>query len=146
MADRRVKLWQIAEEVETSKEKKGQFLKARWPPRILTRLDKIWKLCQSDLDEIWNTIVIADETYVRQYGSESKRNSMQWIKRGKGEVHSGKVGVGYPVFGQEANPIISLLVKLTTGIISPTVNEYLSHIRVIITFERNAIHIVCAVP
>ncbi|GBP33418.1 Histone-lysine N-methyltransferase SETMAR [Eumeta japonica] len=60
LADRRIKLWQIAEELQISKE-------------------------QSDnIDEICDRIVTVDETWVRQYDPESKQESMQWTKKEKG--------------------------------------------------------------
>lgn len=101
LADRRIKLWQIAEELQISKERIGEILhqklhmkkiSARWVPRMLTPFDKqrrlasckdFLELCQSDLDKICNRIVTVDETWIRQYDPESKQESMQWIKKGE---------------------------------------------------------------
>lgn len=109
LADRRIKLCQIVEELQISKERVGEILhkhlhmkkiSARWVPRMLTPLDKqrrlesckeFLDLCQPDLDEICNRIVTSDETWIRQYDPESKQESMQWIKKEKDHQRNSKL-------------------------------------------------------
>lgn len=99
--DRRIKIWQIAEELGISKERIGEILhnylhmnkiSARWVPKMLTPLDKqrrvetsleFLDLCKDNLDEICSRIVTVDETWIRQYDPESKQESMQWIEKGE---------------------------------------------------------------
>lgn len=101
LADRRIKLWQIAEELQISKERVGEVLhehlnmrkiSARWVPKMLTPLDKQRRLasCKDFLglvgdnrEDIWQRIVTVDETWIRQYDPESKQESMQWMKKGE---------------------------------------------------------------
>ncbi|GBP73252.1 Histone-lysine N-methyltransferase SETMAR [Eumeta japonica] len=101
LADRRIKLWQIAEELQISKERVGEIIhehmnmkkiSARWVPKMLTPFDKQRRLQTSkyflelvgdNIDEICDRIVIVDETWVRQYDPESKQESMQWTKKGE---------------------------------------------------------------
>ncbi|GBP94526.1 Putative uncharacterized protein FLJ37770 [Eumeta japonica] len=98
LADRRIKLWQIAEELQISKER-GEIIhermnmrkiSARWVPKMLTPFDKqrrlqtskdFLKLVGDNIDEICDRIVTVDETWVRQYDPESKQESMQWTKK-----------------------------------------------------------------
>ncbi|GBP52513.1 Histone-lysine N-methyltransferase SETMAR [Eumeta japonica] len=99
LADQRIKLWQIAEELQISKERVGEIIhehmnmrkiSARWIPKMLTPFDKQWRLQTSkvffqlvgdNIDEICDRIVTVDETWVRQYDPESKQESMQWTKK-----------------------------------------------------------------
>ncbi|GBP64979.1 Putative uncharacterized protein FLJ37770 [Eumeta japonica] len=99
LADRRIKLWQIAEELQISKERVGEIIhehmnmrkiSPRWVPKMLTPFDKQRRLQTSkdflelvgdNIDEICDRIVTVDETWVRQYDPESKQESMQWTKR-----------------------------------------------------------------
>ncbi|GBP71465.1 Histone-lysine N-methyltransferase SETMAR [Eumeta japonica] len=101
LADRRIKLWQIAEELQISKERVGEIIhkhinmrkiSARWVPKVLTPFDNQRRLQTSkdflelvgdNIDEICNRIVTVDETWVRQYDPESKQESMQWTKKGE---------------------------------------------------------------
>lgn len=101
LADRRIKMWQIADELHISKERIGEILHehlnmkkicARWVPKMLTPFDKqrrlecckdFLELAGDNLDEICNRIVTVDETWVRQYDPESKQESMQWIEKGE---------------------------------------------------------------
>ncbi|GBP77052.1 Histone-lysine N-methyltransferase SETMAR [Eumeta japonica] len=101
LADRRIKLWQIAEELQISKERVGEIIhehtnmrkiSARWIPKMLTPFDKQRRLQTSkdflelvgdNIDEICDRIVTVDETWVRQYDPESKQESMQWTKKGE---------------------------------------------------------------
>ncbi|GBP36043.1 Putative uncharacterized protein FLJ37770 [Eumeta japonica] len=101
LADRRIKLWQIAEELQISKERVGEIIhehmnmrkiSARWVPKMLTPFDKQRRLQTSkdfleligyNIDEICDRIVTVDETWVRQYDPESKQDSMQWTKKGE---------------------------------------------------------------
>ncbi|GBP02684.1 Histone-lysine N-methyltransferase SETMAR [Eumeta japonica] len=101
LADRRIKLWQIAEELQISKERVGEIIhehmnmrkiSARWVPKMLTPFDKQRRLQTSkdflelvgdNIDEICDRIVTVDETWVRQYDPESKQESMQWTKKGE---------------------------------------------------------------
>ncbi|GBP10691.1 Putative uncharacterized protein FLJ37770 [Eumeta japonica] len=99
LADRRIKLWQIAEELQISKKRVGEIIhehmnmrkiSARWVPKMLTPFDKQRRLQTSkdflelvgdNIDEICDRIVTVDETWVRQYDPESKQESMQWTKK-----------------------------------------------------------------
>ncbi|GBP48509.1 Probable malonyl-CoA-acyl carrier protein transacylase, mitochondrial [Eumeta japonica] len=99
LADRRIKLWQIAEEMQISKERIGEIIhehmnmrkiSARWVPKMLTPFDKqrrlqtskdFFKLVGDNIEEICDRIVTVDETWVRQYDPESKQESMQWTKK-----------------------------------------------------------------
>ncbi|GBP65691.1 Histone-lysine N-methyltransferase SETMAR [Eumeta japonica] len=101
LADRRIKLWQIAEELQISKERVGEIIhehmnmrkiRARWVPKMLTPFDKqrrlqtskdFLELVRDNIDEICDQIVTVDETWVRQYDPESKQKSMQWTKIGE---------------------------------------------------------------
>ncbi|XP_075984950.1 protein GVQW3-like [Anticarsia gemmatalis] len=101
LEDRRIKLWQIAEELSISKERIGDILhnrlhmnkvSARWVPKMLTPLDEqrrvetsqeFLDLCKDKLEEICSRIVTVDETWIRQYDPESKQESMQWIEKGE---------------------------------------------------------------
>ncbi|GBP28354.1 Histone-lysine N-methyltransferase SETMAR [Eumeta japonica] len=101
LADQRIKLWQIAEELQISKERVGEIIhehmnmrkiSARWVPKMLTPFDKQRRLQTSkdflelvgdNIDEICDRIVTVDETWVRQYDPESKQESMQWTKKGE---------------------------------------------------------------
>ncbi|GBP71697.1 Histone-lysine N-methyltransferase SETMAR [Eumeta japonica] len=101
LADRRIKLWQIAEELQISKERVGEIIhehmnmrkiSACWVPKMLTPFDKQRRLQTSkdflelvgdNIDEICDRIVTVDETWVRQYDPESKQESMQWTKKGE---------------------------------------------------------------
>ncbi|GBP82554.1 Putative uncharacterized protein FLJ37770 [Eumeta japonica] len=101
LADRRIKLWQIAEELQISKERVGEIIhehmnmrkiSARWVPKMLTPFHKQRRLQTSkdflelvgdNIDEICDRIVTVDETWVRQYDPESKQESMQWTKKEK---------------------------------------------------------------
>ncbi|GBP29545.1 Histone-lysine N-methyltransferase SETMAR [Eumeta japonica] len=101
LADRRIKLWQIAEDLQISKERVGEIIhelmnmrkiSARWVPKMLTPFDKQRRLQTSkdflelvgdNIDEICDRIVSMDETWVRQYDPESKQESMQWTKKGE---------------------------------------------------------------
>ncbi|GBP26582.1 Putative uncharacterized protein FLJ37770 [Eumeta japonica] len=83
LVDRRIKLWQIAEELQISKERVGEIIhehmnmrkiSARWVPKMLTPFDKQRRLQTSkdflelvgdNIDEIYNRIVTVDETWVR---------------------------------------------------------------------------------
>ncbi|GBP17636.1 hypothetical protein EVAR_8634_1 [Eumeta japonica] len=91
VAERRIKLWQIAEELQISKERVGEIIhehmnmrkiSERWVPKMLTPFDKQWRLQTSkdflelvgdNIDEICDRIVTVDETWVRQYDPESKQ-------------------------------------------------------------------------
>ncbi|GBP32132.1 hypothetical protein EVAR_80899_1 [Eumeta japonica] len=95
LADRTIKLWQIAEELQISKERVGEIthehmnmrkISACWVPKMLTPFDKQRRLQTSkdflelvgdNIDEICDRIVTVDETWVRQYDPESKEESMQ---------------------------------------------------------------------
>lgn len=66
---------------------------ARWVPKMFTPLDKerrlksceeFLELIEGNLDEICTRIVTADEMWIRQYDPESKQESMQCFKKGKG--------------------------------------------------------------
>ncbi|GBP26648.1 Histone-lysine N-methyltransferase SETMAR [Eumeta japonica] len=99
LADRRIKLWQIAEELQISKERVGEIIhehmnmrkiSARWVPKMLAPFDKQRRLQTSkdflelvgdNIDEICDRIVTVDETWVCQYDPESKQESMQWTKK-----------------------------------------------------------------
>ncbi|GBP80870.1 Putative uncharacterized protein FLJ37770 [Eumeta japonica] len=100
LADRRIKLWQIAEELQISKERVGEIIhehmnmrkSVRVGTKMLTPFDKQRRLQTSkdflelvgdNIDEICDRIVIVDETWVRQYDPESKQESMQWTKKGE---------------------------------------------------------------
>ncbi|GBP30668.1 Histone-lysine N-methyltransferase SETMAR [Eumeta japonica] len=101
LADRRIKLWQIAEELQISKERVGEIIhehmnmrkiSARWVPKMLTPFDKqrglqtskdFLELVGDNIDEICDRIVTVDETWVRQYEPKSKQESMQWTKKGE---------------------------------------------------------------
>ncbi|GBP32114.1 Histone-lysine N-methyltransferase SETMAR [Eumeta japonica] len=101
LADRRIKLWQIAEELQISKERVGEIthehmnmrkISACWVPKMLTPFDKQRRLQTSkdflelvgdNIDEICDRIVTVDETWVRQYDPEPKQESMQWTKKGE---------------------------------------------------------------
>ncbi|GBP09864.1 Histone-lysine N-methyltransferase SETMAR [Eumeta japonica] len=101
LADRRIKLWQIAEELQISKERVGEIIhehmnmrkiSAHWVPKMLTPFDKqrrlqtskdFLELAGDNIDEICDRIVTVDETWVRQYDPESKQESMQWTKKGE---------------------------------------------------------------
>ncbi|GBP38515.1 Putative uncharacterized protein FLJ37770 [Eumeta japonica] len=101
LVDRRIKLWQIAEELQISKERVREIIhehmnmrkiSARWVPKMLTPFDKQRRLQTSkdflelvgdNIDEICDRIVTVDETWVRQYDPESKQESMQWTKKGE---------------------------------------------------------------
>ncbi|GBP21732.1 Putative uncharacterized protein FLJ37770 [Eumeta japonica] len=101
LADRRIKLWQIAEEWQISKERVGEIIhehmnirkiSARWVSKMLTPFNKQRRLQTSkdflelvgdNIDEICDRIVTVDETWVRQYDPESKQESMQWTKKEK---------------------------------------------------------------
>ncbi|GBP85781.1 Putative uncharacterized protein FLJ37770 [Eumeta japonica] len=113
LADRRIKLWQIAEELQISKERVEEIIheymnmrkiSARWVPKILTPFDKQRRLQTSmdflelvgdNIDKICDRIVTVDETWVRQYHPESKQEFMQWKKRRKTaeEIQGSKVGI-----------------------------------------------------
>lgn len=101
LADRRIKLWQIVETLQISKERVGEILhahlnmkkiSARWVPKMLTPLDKqrrlasckdFLELAGDNLDNVCRRIITVDETWIRQYDPESKQESMQWIKKGE---------------------------------------------------------------
>ncbi|GBP37908.1 Histone-lysine N-methyltransferase SETMAR [Eumeta japonica] len=101
LADRRIKLWQIVEELQISKERVGEIIhehmnmrkiSALWVPKMLTPFDKqrrlqtskdFLELVRDNIDEICDRIVTVDETWVRQYDPESKQESMQWTKKGE---------------------------------------------------------------
>ncbi|GBP81275.1 Histone-lysine N-methyltransferase SETMAR [Eumeta japonica] len=101
LADRRIKLWHIAEELQISKERVGGIIhehmnmrkiSARWVPKMLTPFDKQRRLQTNkdflglvgdNIDEICDLIVTVDETWIRQYDLESKQESMQWTKKEK---------------------------------------------------------------
>lgn len=101
LEDRRIKMWQIAEELSISKERIGDILhnylhmskvSARWVPKMLTSFDKqrrvetsqeFLDLCKDNLTEICTRIVTVDETWIRQYDPESKQESMQWVEKGE---------------------------------------------------------------
>ncbi|GBP47021.1 Splicing factor 3B subunit 2 [Eumeta japonica] len=75
LADQRIKLWQIAEELQISKERVGEIIhehmnmrkiRARWVPKMLTSFNKQWRLQTSkdflelvgdNIDEICDRIV-----------------------------------------------------------------------------------------
>ncbi|GBP10054.1 Putative uncharacterized protein FLJ37770 [Eumeta japonica] len=81
LADRRIKLWQIAEELQISKERVGEIIhehmnmrkiSARWVPKMLTPFDKqrrlqtskdFLELVRDNIDEICDRIVTVDETW-----------------------------------------------------------------------------------
>ncbi|GBP37708.1 Putative uncharacterized protein FLJ37770 [Eumeta japonica] len=101
LADRRIKLWQIAEELHISKERVEEIIhehvnmrkiSARWVPKMLTPFDKQRRLQTSkdflelvgdNIDEICDRIVTVNETWVRQYDPESKQESCNGRKRRK---------------------------------------------------------------
>lgn len=101
LADRRIKLWQIAEELQISKERVGEIMhkhlnmrkiSARWVPKMLSPFDKqrrletskdFLELVGDNLDDICDRIVTVDESWIRQYDPESKQESMQWMKKGE---------------------------------------------------------------
>ncbi|GBP22243.1 Histone-lysine N-methyltransferase SETMAR [Eumeta japonica] len=101
LADRRIKLWHITEELQISKERVGEIIhehmnmrkiSACWVPKMLTPFDKQRRLQTSkdflelvgdNIDEICDRIVTVDETWVCQYDPESKQESMQWTKKGE---------------------------------------------------------------
>ncbi|GBP06279.1 hypothetical protein EVAR_3612_1 [Eumeta japonica] len=114
LADQRIKLWQIAEELQISKKGVGEIMhehmnmrkiSARWIPKMLTPFDKQRRLQTSkdflelvgdNIDEICDRIVTVDETWVRQYDLESKQESMQWTKKRRKaaeEIQGSKVGI-----------------------------------------------------
>ncbi|GBP39437.1 Histone-lysine N-methyltransferase SETMAR [Eumeta japonica] len=101
LADRRIKLWQIAEELQISKERVGEIIhehmnmrkiSARWVPKMLTPFDKQRRLQTSkdflelvgdNIDEICDRIVTVDETWVRQYDPNLNRSPCNGRKRRK---------------------------------------------------------------
>ncbi|GBP53757.1 Putative uncharacterized protein FLJ37770 [Eumeta japonica] len=114
LTDQRIKLWQITEELQISKERVGEIIhehmnmrkiSARWVPKMLTPFDKQRRLQTSkdflglvgdNIDEICDRIVTVDETWVRQYDPESKQESMQWTKKRRKaaeEIQGSKVGI-----------------------------------------------------
>lgn len=96
LADRRLKLQQIAGTVGISKKRVGHILheilgmsklSARWDPKMLTAWDKERRVATSQeflemLEEegegLFDRILTVDETYIHAYDPESKRESMQW--------------------------------------------------------------------
>ncbi|GBP92679.1 Histone-lysine N-methyltransferase SETMAR [Eumeta japonica] len=88
LADQRIKLWQIAEELQISKERVGEIIHEHMNMRKISALG-------DNIDEICDRIVTVDETWVRQYDPESKQESMQWTKRRKAaeEIQGSKVGI-----------------------------------------------------
>ncbi|GBP70845.1 Histone-lysine N-methyltransferase SETMAR [Eumeta japonica] len=101
LADRRIKLWQIAEELQNSKERVGEIIhehmnmrkiSARWVPKMLTPFDKqrrlqtskdFWELVGDNIDEICDRIVTVDETWVRQYDPNLNRSPCNGLKKGE---------------------------------------------------------------
>ncbi|GBP29723.1 Mitochondrial uncoupling protein 4 [Eumeta japonica] len=101
LADQRIKLWQIAEELHISKERVGEIIhehmnmrkiSARWVPKMLTPFDKQRRLQTSkdflelvgdNIDEICDRIVTVDETWVRQYDPESKQENGRKKEKGR---------------------------------------------------------------
>ena len=99
LQDRRIRIRQIAEELNISKDRVGEIIhnhlymnkvSARWVPKMLTPLDhqrrveccqEFLELCGDDLDGVCNRIVTCDETWIYQYDPESKQESMEWRKR-----------------------------------------------------------------
>ncbi|GBP16702.1 Histone-lysine N-methyltransferase SETMAR [Eumeta japonica] len=116
LADRRIKLWQIAEELQISKERVEEIIhkhmnmrkiSARWVPKMLTPFDKQRRLQTSkdflelvgdNIYEICDRIVTVDETWVRQYHPESKQEFMQW-KKEKGRRRNSRFKVGIEAYG-----------------------------------------------
>lgn len=65
---------------------------ARWVPRLLTAEQKVIRVTNSSAclglledygDDFWRRFITADETPLPHYMPETKRQSMQWIKRGE---------------------------------------------------------------
>lgn len=101
LRDRRIKLWQIATEMGISKERVGNIVhdvlgmskvSARWVPKMLSAFDKqrrvqtsseFLEMCKGNEEKIINRVVTGDETWIRYYDPESKRESMQWIYSGE---------------------------------------------------------------
>ncbi|GBP71549.1 Putative uncharacterized protein FLJ37770 [Eumeta japonica] len=94
LADRRIKLWQIAEELQISKERVGEIIhehmnmrkiSARWVPKMLTPFDKQRRLQTSkdflelvgdNIDEICDRIVTVDETWAREAVVQKRRGKL----------------------------------------------------------------------
>ncbi|GBP22297.1 hypothetical protein EVAR_22583_1 [Eumeta japonica] len=99
LADRRIKLWQIAEELQISKERVGEIIRAyeyeknqcALGTKMLTPFDKqrrlqtrgILELVGDNIDEICDRIVTVDETWVRQYDPNLNRSPCNGRKRRK---------------------------------------------------------------
>lgn len=101
LEDRRLKLSEIAEAVNISKERAGNILNnilgmhklcARWVPRLLTPEQKLRRkiassenlaLYQRNPNEFLRRFVTMDETWVHHYTPESKEQSKQWTAAGE---------------------------------------------------------------
>ena len=97
LADRRLKVREIAETVRISKDRVGHILhdilgmrklSARWVPRLLTPDNKrnretISEQCltlfKRNLEEFLRRFVTVDETWIYWYTPETKQQSKQWI-------------------------------------------------------------------
>ena len=101
MSDRRLKLREIAEAVGVSYGRVHHILHevldmpkltARWVPRLLTSDQKRLRAVTStsslerylkNLKDFIRRFITGDETWVHYYTPETKRQSMQWTKRGE---------------------------------------------------------------
>ena len=100
VADRRIKVTEIAEEIHISRERIEEILHhelglskrcARWVPRLLTREQKEFRAqCSISLVHMFDEdpegfrfrYVSGDETWIFCYDPELKRASMQWLPIG----------------------------------------------------------------
>jgi hypothetical protein len=98
--DRRMKVREIAETMDISKERVGYILHeeldtkklyARWMPRLLTEDQKRtrMKISEQCLErfnknktDFLRRFITMDETWIRHYTAESKRQSKQWTEAG----------------------------------------------------------------
>lgn len=108
MADRRIKLREIAEALNISCERVWNIvhqhlemkkLSARWVPRLLTidqkrqrvtTSQKLLEQIQHDRKDFFRRFVTVDETWVHHYTPETKEQSKQWRKSGEGPPKKAK--------------------------------------------------------
>lgn len=116
LADRKVKLQEIADTLKISKERVGHILHehlgmrkmfSKWVPRVLTvdqkqqRIDdseRCLEIFKRDKKDFLRRYVTMDETWIHHYTPESKRQSSEWTgpgesrpKRAKTQQSAGKI-------------------------------------------------------
>ncbi|CAK1596485.1 unnamed protein product [Parnassius mnemosyne] len=115
-------MWQIAEELQISKERVGEILhehlnmrknSARWVPKMLTPLNKqlrlasckdVLELVGDNKEDVWQRIVTVDEKWIRQYDTESKQEPLQWVREAIVQKRRGKLTRGV-LFLQDNAPV-----------------------------------------